>query len=104
MAKSFFLLLCCAFLSRSLWAQATKPDTLLQQKLQIRKASLEGPDYSAYFAKKNGVGETADSPRSLMYLGPPKKDSMQLGLPAIKSKQIGFKIQAGQRQPLFRSQ
>jgi hypothetical protein len=101
MAKSFFLLLCCAFLSRSLWAQATKPDTARPQKLQLKKVSLAGTDHPDYFAKKNTAGETADTTRSLVYLGPPKKDSMQLGLPAIKSKQLDFKIQAGQRQPLF---
>jgi hypothetical protein len=104
MAKSFFLLLCCTLLSRSLWAQATKPDTSFPQKLQFKKVALDGLDHPDYFAKKNTAGETADSPRSLVYLGPPKKDSMQLGLPAIKSKQLDFKIQAGQRQPLFRRQ
>ncbi len=52
MAKSFFLLLCCAFLSRSLWAQATKPDTLLQQKLQIKKAALEGQTIQLILQKR----------------------------------------------------
>jgi hypothetical protein len=45
-----------------------------------------------------------DNVRSLMYTGPTRRDSVQLGLPALKSKKIDFQIKTGQREPLFRRQ
>jgi len=103
MAKSLLLLLCCAFLSRALRAQAPRPDTALPQKLQLKKADLSWADHPTYFTKKMPDPET-DSVRSLMYVGPAKRDSFQLQLPAIKNNKVGFQIKAGQREPLFRRQ
>ena len=103
MAKSLLLLLCCAFLSRALRAQAPRPDTALPQKLQLKKADLGWADHPAYFTKKTPDSGT-DSVRSLMYAGSARRDSFQLQLPVIKNNKVGVQIKTGRREPLFRSQ
>lgn len=103
MAKSLLLLLCCAFLSRTLWAQAPRPDTAFPQKLQLKRADLGWADHPAYFTKKTSDPET-DSVRSLMYLGPAKRDSLQLQLPVMKNNKLDIQIKAGKGEPLFRRQ
>jgi hypothetical protein len=103
MAKSLLLLLCCAIFSRGLLAQAARPDTALPQKLEFKKT---GPGWAVHptpFTRKMSFGET-DSARSLMYMRPGKRDSIQLGLPVRKNKKIDIQMKAGQREPLFRRQ
>jgi hypothetical protein len=103
MAKSFLLLLCCVFLSRSLRAQAPRPDTALPQKLELKKASPGWADHPKYFTKKM-PGTGTDSTRSLMYMGPGRRDSLQLRLPVKKNKKVDLQVKANQREPLFRRQ
>jgi hypothetical protein len=103
MAKSLLLLLCCAFLFQTLWAQAPRPDTVFPQKLQLKKADLGWAGHPAYFTKKMSDPE-ADSVRSLMYVGPARRDSFQLQLPVMKNNKLDLQIKAGKREPLFRRQ
>ena len=103
MAKSLFLLFCCVFVSRALWAQAPRPDTALPQKLNIKKASPGWADHPKYFTKKL-PGTGTDSTQSLMYMKPGKRDSLQLRLPAQKNKKVELQIKARQREQMLRRQ
>lgn len=101
MAKSLLLLFCCACLSRTLLGQAPRPDTAIPQKLELKKAGPGLAGRPAYFTKKTpGMG--TDSVRSLMYMRPARRDSLQLRLPAQKNKKV--EVKAGHQEPLFRRQ
>ena len=104
MVKPILLLLCCVVLFRSLRAQTPGSDTVVPQKLQLKKADLGWSERPAYFTKKSTDKETTDSVQSLMHVGPARKDSMNLRLPVAKTNKMDIKIKAGPREPLFRWQ
>ena len=103
MTKLLLLLVCCAFLSRSLQAQSTLPNKTLPQKLELKKADLYGTSQPVYFAKNISRGET-DGVRSLMYNGAAKRDSFNLQLPKMQNRRVDFQFKAGRPEPLFRRQ
>jgi hypothetical protein len=45
-----------------------------------------------------------DSVRSLMYVGPVRRDSVQLQLPVMKNNKVDVRIKTGRREPLLRQQ
>jgi hypothetical protein len=107
MAKSFLLLLCCAFFFQGLWAQdrqtadeQLRANTAIPQKLELRKADIAWASHPNYFAKKR---ETDDDARSILYQ-PVRRDSFQLDLPRLKSHAVDFHAHMGRREPLFREQ
>jgi hypothetical protein len=96
MVKPLLLLLCCVVLSFSLRAQAPRSDTAIPQKLELKKADTGFTKHPVYFTRKRTNGET-DSVRSLMYVGPVRKDSMNLRLPPTKANKVDIKVRAGNR-------
>jgi hypothetical protein len=105
MAKSIFLFICCALLFRSLRAQVLRFDTVFlqklqfTQKLQFKKADLNwlvSTDRLTYYFAKKSADTNSDSGRSMLYLGPARKDTVDLGLPAVKHRKTDIQIRSGQ--------
>jgi hypothetical protein len=102
MAKSILLPLCFLILMQGLRAQDYKsPDTALPQKLELRKAGIGWADHPNYFAKK---AEDNDSTPSIVYLGPPRKDSIDLNLPPVQASRVSLRTSMHRPLPLFRIQ
>jgi len=103
MVKPLLLLLCCVVLFRSVRAQ-TPPDTVIPQKLQLKKADLAWTGLPNYLAKKSTNKESTDTVQSLMHVEPARKDSMNLRLPSAKANKVDIQVKTGPREPLFRRQ
>ena len=101
MAKSSILLLCCTLFACSVWAQRSISDPFIPQKLTFQRADFRWTGNSNYFVKKAWVAGENDS-RSILYLGPRKKEAFDLRLPEMKYRKVDFEIKAGKREPLFR--
>ena len=104
MVKPLLLLFCCVVLFRSLRAQTPVSDTVVPQKLQLKKADPGWTGQPTYFTKKSTDRETTDGVQSLMRVGPARKDSMNLRLPPVKTNKVDIQIKTGPREPLFRRQ
>ena len=103
MAKSLLLSLCCICLFHALRAQDYRStDTVIPQKLDLKKSSLTWTDHPNYFKKSPATDQ--DSGESILYLGPPKKDTFNLELPRMQSSGISFRASAHRPLPLFRIQ
>ena len=101
MAKSFLLPLCLCIL-QGLRAQDYKTaDTTIPQKLELRKANIGWVDHPTYFAKKT---DDDDSMHSVVYLGPPRKDSIDLNLPPMQATKVSLRATMHRPLPLFRIQ
>jgi hypothetical protein len=92
MAKLILLPLClCIY--QGLQAQDYRStdiaDISIPQKLEFRKADFGWVDRSNYFAKKSY--EEDDSVKSVVYLGPPRKDSIDLNLPPLQPMRKSFR-------------
>jgi hypothetical protein len=103
MAKSLILPLCCLFIMQGLRAQdyKTTDNTSIPQKLELRKASLGWDDHLGYFVKKN---EENDSTPSVVYLGLPRKDTIELNLPPMQASRVSLRASMHRPLPLFRIQ
>jgi hypothetical protein len=106
MAKSFLLLLCCAFSLQGLLAQdrQTANEQLLvytgiPQKLDLRKADFGWAIHPNYFIRKTDE----DDVQRILYQ-PAKRDTFQLDLPKLKNHGVDLHAHVGRREPLFREQ
>jgi hypothetical protein len=107
MAKSFLLLLCCAFFFQGLWAQdrqtadeQLRVDTAIPQRLELRKADIGWVSHPLYFAKKM---DTDDDMRSILYQ-PVRRDTFDLDLPKLKNHSVDVRAHVHRPLPLFREQ
>jgi len=71
------------------------------QKLELRKANIGWVDHPTYFAKKT---DEDDSMHSVVYLGPPRKDSIDLNLPPMQATRVSLRATMHRPLPLFRIQ